>query len=250
MSCKFCGEEIVNRNLNAIYCSAECKWKARNLRVSKKRKENKKQIVNLSECAFCGIEYNKNRSWQTTCSRSCYNKMWSIQNKDKRTIYHKEYEDNKRDKDRRKVLEKVRYVKNKDRINNARREKRKIDISIKIIDNLRRRVNSVLRSNNKSNSTIKLIGCNLSFLKSYIEGQFANGMTWENYGDYWHIDHIIPVRYFKENGDITNAATQQKAFNYRNLRPLEAIKNLSKNDKFDLNLIDKYKIKDLLLEGE
>ena len=52
-------------------------------------------------------------------------------------------------------------------------------------------------------------------------------MTWENYGTYWHIDHIIPCGAF----DLTKKTAQKKCFHYSNLQPLEAVENFKKNSK-------------------
>lgn len=29
-------------------------------------------------------------------------------------------------------------------------------------------------------------------LKRYLESQFNKNMIWDNYGQYWHIDHVVP----------------------------------------------------------
>ena len=75
---------------------------------------------------------------------------------------------------------------------------------------------------------IKIIGCSMDFLISYLESKFQNDMSWENYGKKgWHIDHIIPCAAF----DLTKLKEQKKCFRYTNLQPLWAKENLSKNDK-------------------
>jgi uncharacterized membrane protein len=64
--------------------------------------------------------------------------------------------------------------------------------------------------------------------KKYIEKQFEEWMTWENWGLYtWHIDHIIP---------LSSAKTEEEVYllwHYRNLRPLSAQENLKKSNKID-----------------
>jgi len=53
------------------------------------------------------------------------------------------------------------------------------------------------------------------------------GMTWENYGKYWHMDHRRPISSFNllDDNDVT------ACFHYTNLQPLLAIENLKKNNK-------------------
>jgi hypothetical protein len=49
----------------------------------------------------------------------------------------------------------------------------------------------------------------------------------ENYGEVWHIDHVIPLSRF----DLEDEYEQMIAFNWRNTMPLLAHENLSKNSK-------------------
>jgi hypothetical protein len=50
-------------------------------------------------------------------------------------------------------------------------------------------------------------------------------MNWENYGSYWHLDHVTPLSWFKE--DELN-----KAWTLSNLQPLKAILNYSKGNRY------------------
>ena len=69
-----------------------------------------------------------------------------------------------------------------------------------------------------------LVGCTKDQLVNHIESQFTKRMNWENYGRYWHIDHIIPCSSF----DLTKANHRKICWHWTNLRPLEAKKNISK----------------------
>ena len=75
--------------------------------------------------------------------------------------------------------------------------------------------------------TTQLIGCTMKHLRSYLEKQFKEGMTWENHGNGWHIDHIVPCAAF----DFTQPDQILQCFHYTNLQPLWAHENLSKSDK-------------------
>ena len=72
-----------------------------------------------------------------------------------------------------------------------------------------------------------MTGCELSFLKCYIEDKFTEGRSWENHGE-WHIDHIKPCA-----TDLTKEE-QEKCFHYTNLQPLWAWQNLMKGSRYDL----------------
>lgn len=115
---------------------------------------------------------------------------------------------------------------NRNKINEYRKNKSKTDINFRISDNLRSRLRQALKKNNKSKNTFLLIGCDVSFLKNYLESNFTSGMSWANYGK-WHIDHIRPCASF----NMSSVSEQRKCFNYKNLQPLWAKDNLIKHDK-------------------
>ena len=71
-----------------------------------------------------------------------------------------------------------------------------------------------------------LVGYTMNDLKSHLEKQFYDDMTWENYGQYWHIDHIIPLSWFKDELDFN------EAWKLSNLQPLKKFENLSKNNRY------------------
>lgn len=111
---------------------------------------------------------------------------------------------------------------------NARRKKqRKEDPSFAIECRLRTRLSISLHKAgaSKSASAAELIGCDVDFLKDYIEARFLPGMTWEN-RRLWHIDHRIPCAAF----DLTKPERQRQCFHYSNLQPLWWRDNLIKAD--------------------
>jgi hypothetical protein len=99
----------------------------------------------------------------------------------------------------------------------------------KIKRNLRRRLHHAIDGGIKYGSTFELVGCSAIELKQHLESQFTVDMTWNNYGTYWHIDHIVQCQEF----DLLLEAEQKLCFHYSNLRPLEASKNMSK--KFNVS---------------
>jgi hypothetical protein len=93
---------------------------------------------------------------------------------------------------------------------------------------MRDRVNKFIKhsSLNKSSKTFDMVGCLSTELKEYLEKQFKEGMSWDNYGIYgWHIDHIIPLSSAKTEEELI------KLCHYTNLQPLWAKDNLSKGSK-------------------
>ena len=101
------------------------------------------------------------------------------------------------------------------------------DPLFKLKHKLRGALRKALNGKKKTNPTLKYLGCDINFLKGYLEAKFRDGMTWENHGLIWHIDHILPCRSF----DLSKEKDIEKCFHYTNLQPLLASENLTKLDK-------------------
>jgi hypothetical protein len=108
-------------------------------------------------------------------------------------------------------------------------QERKNNPSVKIAVYYRTRVcNAIRRSvkkGSKSAPTAALIGCSIDFLRNHLESRFRDGMTWGNYGPFWHVDHIKPIADF----DLSDPEQQIACFHYTNLQPLLKEENLRKN---------------------
>lgn len=68
------------------------------------------------------------------------------------------------------------------------------------------------------------VSINYSELRVRIEQMMIEGMSWDNYGKVWAIDHIVPLRLF----DLFNENELKTAWNYQNLMPLFKADNLHK----------------------
>lgn len=75
-----------------------------------------------------------------------------------------------------------------------------------------------------SKDSKELLGTDSAGLIAHLEKSFSQGMTRENYGANWHVDHKIPISAF----NLTNPKSRQKAFNYLNLQPMFILDNISK----------------------
>ena len=107
--------------------------------------------------------------------------------------------------------------------------KRKTDVNFQLKEILRSKVHKMLK--NQPTSYINIIGCNIDFLKKWIEFRFDSNMTWNNFGSYWHIDHILPINKF----DLTKPGDINICFHWTNLQPLQSFENISKSDKLQLH---------------
>ena len=86
----------------------------------------------------------------------------------------------------------------------------------------------VNKKHHKSMKSMRLIGCTQEELVQHIEAQFQKGMSWNNYGSKWHVDHIIPISWF----DLSSEMCQKIAFGYKNLQPLWKKENLLKGARY------------------
>ena len=76
---------------------------------------------------------------------------------------------------------------------------------------------------------MELIGCTIDQLREHLEVLFKPGMTWENQGSIWHIDHCRPLASF----DLSDPAQQRECFGFMNLQPMFGAENIAKGAKPD-----------------
>jgi len=208
-------------------------------------------------CKYCStdrpIEYFYQRSLKCRICKLKYQREYRRANPERQ----KGYKDRKREsiniqqrdyrnrnKDKTRGYTQKYYPKLLERLRN--------DTKFKLAVTLRSRVKASLKFNGatKRNKTRDLIGCDILFLKKYIEDRFLPTMTWKNQGRYWQIDHIIPCCYF----NLDDVEEQKRCFHYSNLQPLFAITqiingvkyigNFNKNNQlfmFETITIDKFK---------
>ena len=114
---------------------------------------------------------------------------------------------------------------NKVKRNRVLKERKARDPSFKTISSLKARMHEILRGYKNCTSS-KLLDCTREQLYRWLESNFDESMTWDNYGTHWHIDHVIPIAFF----DNTQEEQQYLCFNWSNLRPLVKEANMSKSD--------------------
>jgi predicted nucleic acid-binding Zn ribbon protein len=218
IKCVVCGKEIQGQLITKKTCSRPCTDKYN------QRKEyglpfsdvEYNKLLNKT-CEWCGKEYLAGHAFSKTCSNKCAT-----------AIYRK--------------------TKRKPIINKWTSEKRKTDLSYKIIGNIRSRLyHAIIRGGNlKHETTLKLTGCSKEDLIKHLETTAHDGFSWNDFTcDNYAIDHIIPCHIY----NMSIHEDQKKCFNYKNLRIITKLDNLKKANKIDFDLIEKYNIKHLLPEG-
>jgi hypothetical protein len=136
----------------------------------------------------------------------------------------REYQNNYYQENKDKLLPTLleRQKKNRKKINERNRKRYNEDILFKLKHNIKRVILKNLNGEVKKDSTISILGCSIDEFKKYIESNWEEWMSWDNYGKYskgcenfgWDIDHIIP---------ISSAKTTEEVLllnHYTNLRPL------------------------------
>ncbi len=134
-----------------------------------------------------------------------YKKVWRSKNRHKANAYIKAY----------KTLYPERYK--------ASRRKSERQPRQRLVRSLRRRLREFFHG--RVGGCMGLCGCTREHLMQHIEAQFTKRMNWNNYGA-WHVDHIMPCASF----DLSDSVQRAACFNWLNLRPLWAEKNVAKGD--------------------
>jgi len=155
-----------------------------------------------------------------------YRKQYRENNREKMREYRKQYRENNREKMREY------YENNRERRNTYQRQRRKNDPEFRLRHNISRAFHHFLKGNKEKPTSEYLKDCGYTRkeLVKHLEDQFDQNMNWDNYGSYWHVDHIIPQSVF----DYKSEQHLKWCWSLENLRPLGAIENILKADKITL----------------
>jgi hypothetical protein len=190
-------------------------------------------------CSMCSIPLDKtNQVNIRPICKNCHNNKCKIyKDKNKSIIVEKNkiyYENNKESvnlknknnyyKNKEKYMEtkKIWRLENREKINQKANIRFKNNPIARLKKNCRTRIFIALKAD--KNRSLKLIDCDTDFLKKWLQSNFKEEMTWENYGKYWHVDHVIACANF----DLSNDEEIEHCFRWTNLQPLEASINESK----------------------
>lgn len=237
VSCAVCGKEVYRSGAfikpgKEYFCSTE---HAQNHRKVSRRK--------VSACIECGKEMNGDdlkRFWGKTTPDGLCRDCKATKDKARRAMVEQRDRERreKRDQDqppcpkcgRRSVRRLCRFcdAREYNKITHARcMHNPKKHLNLVIRTSLRQ----CLRGEKKRRRSFDLVGYSVDQLKNHLENQFAPGMTWENYGSEWHIDHIVPLSAF--NFSTAEDPDFKRAWALSNLRPLWAMENLRKGARVE-----------------
>jgi hypothetical protein len=192
--------------------------------------ENNKEIV--SERAK---EYRVKNKEELSERAKRYRENNAEQQKQK----HKEYYQQNRERIKEKAT--LYYQENKDacieRNNRYERERRQTDPIFKLLLNTKGSVYKALKrekGGKHGSKTLDSLPFTIEQLKEHLESQFDENMNWDNYGSYWHVDHIYPLKALPY--DNLDHPHFRLVWDLNNLRPLGAKENMSKGDEIPENI--------------
>jgi len=166
------------------------------------------QIKTCIICNFTGEKFKFTRSNKHPKCKKCKREA------DKK--YHEEYRKN----NKYKILEINKIYK---------RKLRKESPGFRLSNNCSRVINIALNGSKDKYSIWKFLPYTIRDLQNHLESKFDLNMNWENYGSYWHLDHIVPHSHFKYISMIDSNFIECWSLN--NLQPLEAITNIKKSNR-------------------
>ena len=197
------------------------------LRTKKYVIENKDKVTEARKIWWTkkGKQYRLDNIERIRKSAREYAKRDRLKNPEKYKAYHKS--------ETYKECHKRYKLRHPDRITKANvkyaKHRISVDTNYRLRWLLRSRINIAIKRQlgSKCLKSMELLGCTIEQAREHLEKQFVNGMSWENHGKLWEIDHIIPVSRF----DLTKPDEQKKCFHYTNLQPLDWKENRRKSNR-------------------
>ena len=205
--------------------------------------------------------YQKNKTILKEKMRN-YGKKWYKNNKEKIQKDHKNYYLNNIEKE--SLRHKNIYLKNKEKILNKSKQyysnnkevvclrhqkynkenkeklleykgkwqknRRKVNPKWRLDENMGAAIWKSLKDKKAGKNWECFVGYNLDKLIKHLEKKFDENMNWDNYGNYWAVDHIKPKTLFSYNSE--NDMEFKQCWDLENLQPLEKIQNIKKGNKY------------------
>ncbi|NBU33740.1 hypothetical protein EB118_12245 [bacterium] len=72
----------------------------------------------------------------------------------------------------------------------------------------------IRRSISTQTNTLDYIGCNIHYLREYLQFNFTAEMNWDNYGTFWDIGHVV------SEFDLAVESEKYRYWNWSNLFPV------------------------------
>jgi hypothetical protein len=207
----------------------ECRNKRNHTNSDKNKKKYKEYYVKNKE--------RKKQIWSES------KKKYTAKNKERKKEYDREYAK------RPEVIKRIKnYHRTEEVIERRKKRNQRPDIKKKAAEYIKKKMQDPKKhldkvfsqgireslkkkkifKNNKKWETI--LGYSILDLMSHLESKFTPEMSWDNYGKYWHIDHIKPKSLFIYSS--MEDEEFKKCWSLDNLQPLEAVENIRKGNKY------------------
>jgi hypothetical protein len=127
------------------------------------------------------------------------------------------------------------HQQNKERLNEKQRERYHSDPIFRLKHTCRNRIQNAFNTKDmkKSDKTVKYLNCSIPELIDWFKFCFTLEMTLENHGEYWHMDHVIPINLF----NLNDPEQIKLCFSWYNVSPLQANENMSKSDRINVQQV-------------
>lgn len=189
----------------------------------------------MKQCCKCKLwldelNYNKDKGKSDGLSTQCKfcanknSKKYYQEHKEQKLKYQHKYREQNTEEINRKKKE--HYYRNQDRINTERREKYlkyKDNAKYKLNRAISKAVYEALKGAKSEQHWEDLVNYSIQDLKEHLESQFTSEMSWDNFGNYWEIDHIVPRNLFNFNSSEDHDF--KICWSLMNLRPLYWLDN-------------------------
>ncbi|MCG2690122.1 hypothetical protein L6252_02470, partial [Candidatus Parcubacteria bacterium] len=211
------------QNKKEYYLKNKSRLRKKMQLFSKKWYQKNKKNIRLKQKEY----YQKNKEKILT-----YHKKWYTENKKKvlqatKEYYHKKWMPIQQ-------RHKNYYQKNKEKVLQYKGEwqkhRKKVDPKYHLDENMGTAIWASLKNKKAGQKWESLVGYTLEELIGCLEKQFDKKMVWENYGNYWVIDHVKPKTLFQYTS--SNDMEFQQCWALKNLQPLEKIENIKKGNRY------------------
>lgn len=128
------------------------------------------------------------------------------------------------------------YHKNYVRTEKYKKKRREYDRKLmqdplhRLSNNLRGNMYHALKAMKGFRRWRDLVGYGLDDLATHLESKFTPGISWDNYGSEWHVDHIVPKSWFKYTS--TDDPKFKECWALSNLQPKLSTDNRRKGNRF------------------
>ena len=193
----------------------------------------------MKKCSKCEIEKELSQFKRYSVCIDCnkiLNKIYNDSRKEKMKEYYQENKELLINRNKLNYINNKEYItirnreysiKNRDKRNSYLSNRKKNDSLFHLTVKIRNLIYISFYNGgfSKKSKTNYILGCSFEEFKSYIEGLFEEGMSWDNQGE-WHLDHKTPVSW---------AETEEQVYElnkYTNFQPLWATDNLIKGNRY------------------